>query len=238
VSAGYFFWLRDSSLVAVNRLSVSGVSGVSGADSTRIKAALAEAARDMTTLHIRHDDLARAVRPFPIVKSVSASPSYPNTLSVEVELLKPALVVEAPGRTVTVADDGTMLRGVAPVRGLPRLHVSRAPAGTRLSGEALEQALVLGAMPTQLRPYVLGASMLASGVEVRMKNGPEIRFGDGTGARVKWAAATRVLADKRVGSVAYVDVSAPERPAVGGIMQGIVGESAPVAPSSTVVPSQ
>ena len=229
----YFFWFRDSSLVAVNRLKVTGVSG---ADSARIKAALASSAAGMTTLHVRDEELRKAVSGFPIVKSVSADPSFPNGLTIEVEQLKPALVVDASGRSLMVAADGTLLKGVRAEPGLPRLKVSSPPAGTRLSGEALTQALVLGATPAELRRYVTGSSMLAGGVRVRMENGPEIRFGDGSAARAKWAAATRLLADKRVGGVAYVDVSAPERPAVGGIMQGVVGDPAPAPPPVTPAP--
>jgi len=59
---GAWFWLRDSSLVAVDRVSVSGQSGP---DAGPIRSALISAARNMTTLDVRIDQLRAAVYPFP-----------------------------------------------------------------------------------------------------------------------------------------------------------------------------
>ena len=61
---GGWLWLRQSSLVAVRHVTVTGASGPQAA---RIAAALEAAARDMTTLDVRAAELRRAVEPFPIV---------------------------------------------------------------------------------------------------------------------------------------------------------------------------
>src|SRR5918994_3586176 len=50
LAAGYVLWLRDSSLVAVRQVSVVGI-GSAGRDD--VVAALTQAARGMTTLHVR-----------------------------------------------------------------------------------------------------------------------------------------------------------------------------------------
>ena len=52
LAVAYFGWLRDSSLVAVRDVEVEGVSR---ADHGRIAAALTDAARGMTTLHVQTD---------------------------------------------------------------------------------------------------------------------------------------------------------------------------------------
>src|SRR2546421_8116905 len=62
---GAWFWLRDSSLVAIKRVTITGVSGP---DAAQIRAALSKAARNMTTLHIRMDQFHMAVGPYPVVK--------------------------------------------------------------------------------------------------------------------------------------------------------------------------
>lgn len=99
---------------------------------------------------------------------------------------------------------------------LPTLPLSEAPQNGRLSGPVLEQARVLGAAPAALRPYVESSYYGESGVDVKLRSGVELRFGDATQARAKWKAAAAVLADPAVTTLDYVDLHAPGRPAVGG----------------------
>ena len=54
LAAGYQFWLRDSPLVAVEDVKVTGLTTK---DAARVRAALVSAAHTMTTLHV---DQARA----------------------------------------------------------------------------------------------------------------------------------------------------------------------------------
>jgi cell division protein FtsQ len=221
----YWFWFRDSSLVAVERLRVTGVSG---ADAVPIRSALGAAASEMTTLHVRRDELARAVSRFPIVKTIRVDANFPNGLTIRIVQRKPVATISAGGEHIAVAGDGTLLRGVPGV-GLPSLRLDRPPSGQRLSGGDLQAALVLGATPAPLRSLVRGASVEEGEVRVELRNGPELRFGDGSDAKRKWAAAARLLADSRVGSSGYVDVSAPERAAVGGSVQEVSPSTTPSA---------
>ena len=55
----YRFWARDSSLVSVEHVTVTGVTAD---DAKRVRSALAATARTMTTLHVRED---RLTRPWP-----------------------------------------------------------------------------------------------------------------------------------------------------------------------------
>ena len=50
---------------------------------------------------------------------------------------------------------------------------------------------------------------------IDLHGGIQIRFGSASAAPTKWAAAAAVLADRRLGSLAYIDVRVPKRPAVG-----------------------
>jgi Cell division protein FtsQ len=99
---------------------------------------------------------------------------------------------------------------------LPRLPLSEPPPNGRLAGPALQQARVLGATPPALRPYIESSFYGDSGVDVMLKAGVELRFGDASEAIAKWRAASAVLADPSVTTLDYVDLHAPRRPAIGG----------------------
>jgi cell division protein FtsQ len=216
LAGGYWFWLRDSSLVAVRHVEVVGVSD-SSAEGRQVRAALTGAAEEMTTLHVRPQLLEEAAARFPLVRSVSASPGFPNSLTVTVVERIPAALIGLGSETVAVADDGTILRGMATSRlELPRLPLDHPPKRDRVTGTVLEQAQVLGAAPAALRAYLDSSSYGDSGVTVDLVGGIELRFGSAARAGAKWHAAAAVLADPAQTALDYVDLSAPARPAVGG----------------------
>lgn len=99
---------------------------------------------------------------------------------------------------------------------LPQLPLAEVPAKPRLGGPMLEQARVLGAAPAALRPYIASSYYGASGVDVELRSGIELRFGDATRAEEKWQAAAAVLADPSITALDYVDLHAPRRTAVRG----------------------
>ena len=99
---------------------------------------------------------------------------------------------------------------------LPRLPLAGTPAKPRLGGPMLEQARVLGAAPAALRPYLESSYYGESGVDVELRSGIELRFGDATRLAEKWQAAAAVLADPSITALDYVDLHTPRHPAVGG----------------------
>jgi cell division septal protein FtsQ len=216
LATAYFAWFRDSSLVAVEEVHVEGVSSAD-ADSAQIVQSLTKAGMGMTTLHVQTDRLVDAARQFPTVASVSASTELPHSMTIHVTERHPALVASADGHEVPVAADGALLPGVdVSSESLPTITLDSLPATGRLDGDALQEALIVGGAPGPIRPLIEGAShSRAYGVVVTLSGGIELRFGSGTGARPKWAAATAVLADPSLAAASYVDVSVPERPAVG-----------------------
>lgn len=99
---------------------------------------------------------------------------------------------------------------------LPSLPLSAPPKNGKLAGPVLQQARVLGAAPVTLRPYIESSYYGESGVDVKLRSGIELRFGDASQASTKWKAAAAVLADPSITALDYVDLHAPGRPAVGG----------------------
>lgn len=215
LGAGYLFWLRDSSLVAVSDVEVVGVTGP---EREQIVAELTRVGERMTTLNVDAEQIERVATGFATVESVSVDPNFPHGLRIEINERPPRLVASAGGEQVAVAADGTVLEGVAvPAEGLPVLELEQIPTGGSLTGEPLEQALVLGAAPAPLRPLIDGVKLGDEyGVEVTLRGEIPIRFGTGDRVAEKWSAAAAVLADPKLTVASYVDVRLPERPAVGG----------------------
>jgi hypothetical protein len=131
---------------------------------------------------------------------------------------EPTAMIGGGDEAVAVAANGAVIAWLPPPEegSLPRLPLQAPPEGGRLRGPALEQALVLGAAPAALRPYIEGSYYGESGVDVNLTSGVELRFGSSTQAARKWRAAAAVIADASVNTLDYVDLHAPSRPAIGG----------------------
>lgn len=210
-----FVWLRDSQLVAVKHVTVSGLSGP---EATRVTAQLESAARDMTTLHVRTDQLRSVVEPYPVVKDLRVSSDFPHGLKITIIENTPVAVVVAGGEKTPVAGDGRLLRG-ADQRQLPTVPLGTVPGGDHVVDPVARQAIVaLAAAPPALRNRVLRASSTKhGGLTLILQNGPDLRFGGADRLAAKWAAATAVLADKGSAGATYLDLRYPERPAAGGL---------------------
>jgi cell division protein FtsQ len=230
-----WFWLRDSSLVAVRSVEVTGVSGVEG---TAVRDALEQAARSMTTLHVRQDALDAAVAPYAIVKRLEVSTGFPHTMRIHVVTNAAVAAVVADGRRIAVTADGTLLRDAPAGASLPTIPVRTLPGGERLTGGlGLTAVAALGAAPESLRTRVAAVRWTAAhGLTLQLANGPVLWFGDAGRLAAKWAAAAAVLADQQAAGASAIDVSEPEHPAVSGLPGGATatGESdVPTPPAGT-----
>jgi cell division protein FtsQ len=212
--AGYMLWFRNLGWFAIDEVTVEGAS----TSQHQIKAAVERASGEMTTLHLKDDELHDAVARFPTVASVSASTSLPHTLHVRVTERLPVAYVQIRGRPMAVSADGYLLAGASfDPRAWPRIEEASAQ-GARLDDDAAAQAAILGATPEPLGERITSSSWDEDegGVVLQLENGPEVRFGDGSRAADKWAAAVAVLSSPERGSPSYLDVSVPERPVAGG----------------------
>jgi cell division protein FtsQ len=214
LAAGAWLWLRDSSLVAVRDVTVTGVSGP---QAQRVRAALAVAARDMTTLHVRLDALRTAVEPYPVVRNLEARPDFPHGLRIVVHEHVAVGALVGPGRRLPVAADGTILRDT-PADGLPAIAAARDPGTeTVLDAQTKRFVAFLAAAPGALRTRVARVYLGPRGLTAPLTDGPVLYFGDSQRLAAKWAAATRVLADASSRGASYLDLRLPERPAAGGL---------------------
>jgi cell division protein FtsQ len=231
LGALYQFWMRDSSLVAVNHVEITGLTTK---DAPRIRALLESVAEDMTTLHVRPGELEEAASTFPVVGAIHVQPDFPHGLRIEVTERPTAALVSIDGVPLPVASDGTVLRGLRPPEGLPLLRTDKpAPDGRVSDPQTLRALLVAGAAPAGFPQRIEHMSEDSEqGIVVALEDGPELIFGDADLAGEKWTAAVRVLADGDAAGATYIDVRLPDRPVAGGLP---IETFDPVAPAGDVI---
>jgi cell division protein FtsQ len=214
VLGGGWLWLRQSPLVSVQRVQITGVHGP---EAHAVQAALVAAARHMSTLEVKAGALRAAVAPLRVVRELRAIPSFPHGLRIEVIEQLPVAALTVAGQRTAVAADGVVLGPALLSGSLPAVSGYHEPvAGRRVSGTNLLAALtVLGAAPAPLARLVAHVYTGPEGLTVAMRNGLLAYFGDASRPHAKWLSLARVLADPSSAGASYVDVRVPSRPAAG-----------------------
>jgi cell division protein FtsQ len=231
ILAGGWIWLRGSSLVAVERVRITGVAGPGAVE---IRGALRAAARRMTTLEVNARELRTVVRAYPAVRGIAVSAQFPHGIVIRVSERVAIAEIVVAGQAIAVAPDGTLLGDAVPAYGaLPAIPLRRPPARDALTAPgALAAAAVLGGAPRALLAEIRDATRTAAhGVVVDLHNGPSLYFGAATQIAAKWQAAIAVLGNPACAGAPYVDVSDPQRPAAGGLSDSASVPPAPDAAS-------
>jgi cell division protein FtsQ len=228
---GAWLWVRDSSLVSVRQVSVTGTGGP---DAVQIRAVLTSAARQMTTLDVNLHKLRTAVSAYPVVGDLKVSPQFPHKLRIRVIERVPVGTVSVGGRAMPVSGDGTLLQDVTPGATLPAIVTPGAPVGARLSDpSALRAVALLAAAPAR---FIARLTQVTTGpphgLTAQLRNGPTLYFGDASQLSAKWIAVTQVLGDAGSAGAAYIDVTDPGRPAAGsGNDQAAAATGSPTTPA-------
>lgn len=215
--ATWFLWFRDSSVVSIQEVRVVGLQelGEEG-DAEEIEQAARTSVGGMTTLNASESDLEGDLSVFPRVSGVEIDTDFPSAATVAISVRGDGSILGEGSQALLIADDGTILGSAEGVEGdLPALEGDRPAAdATSLEGPDLSKALVLGAVPAEIRPFVVSASSGEQGIEVALTNGLTLVFGDDSKAEAKWRAAASVIADPELSGATSIDLSYPLRPAV------------------------
>ena len=245
LAAGYYGWFRDSSLVRVEQVTVVGLTGP---DADRVRERLVRAGQDMTTLHVTHEELRRAVAAEPSILSLRATPDFPHALRIDVTENRPVAAIDIPGSgRVPIAGNGTLMPGHRGAGAVPHVKLQgSAQVGRRGAAAASvsdERAVALVRVAATAPPALLRSAgtieqRRGEGIVVTLRNGPRLIFGDASRLRDKWLAASGVLASKDAQGASYVDVRLADRPVAGGLKQPLASGVAPEpAISSTPTPT-
>jgi cell division protein FtsQ len=214
LAVGGWLWLRDSSLVAVTAVRVSGATT---SEEGRIRSALESAARDMTTLHVREDVLNYVVSRFPSVAGLRVDTDFPHRMSIQVLEHRPVAAIEIDGQRTPVSGDGVVLTGVRADDDLPTIRRDQLP-GTHIDDAKTKAALTVAAEAPA--PLLARGERLwwgPEGLTMDLRDGPPLYFGTRDDAADKWAAAARVLAEPSAAGATYLDLRVPGRVAAGGL---------------------
>lgn len=215
----YLFWVRDLSLFRIEQLRLVGLTS-GQADS--IEADFARVGRKMTTLNLDRTQLDRVAARYPAIRSFTAEARFPDGLRIDIVERLPGVVLEdRDGRHVPVAADGVLLEGVD-ATGLPVIGVEDLPTGARLTDpDALTAIKVAAGAPPPLGTAIEQVDVLpGQPIEVLLRGGVRLLFGDDSELDQKWTAVAAVLAGAGGEGLSYIDVSLPERPVAEGLKGG------------------
>jgi cell division protein FtsQ len=234
---GGWLWARDSSLAEVTDVHVTGTTTSEG---EAVRAALENAARNMTTLRVRDDVLDEAVSPYRSVAGLQIERDLPHGLRIRVLERRPVAALGTEGRRTPVAADGVVLTGVQPDPALPSID-EPVPGGPRVTDERTRAAVaVAAAAPRELLERAEEIDFGPEGLTADLRDGPPLVFGSREDAAAKWAAAARVLAAPSAAGATYLDLRVVGRVAAGGLgpVPQETPEPTPQNPAPTVEPTQ
>ncbi len=221
-----YLWLRQSSLVGIKQVQVTGLNGP---NVSQIRAALVNSALTMTSLDASVTKLDKAVAGYPNVYAITISTHFPHGLSITVVEHRPVAVIQAAGRREEVDGTGLLLPDrTGQLASLPLVPLRYEPGGAQVqTAGALAAIDTLQAAPFQLLSHIQSAtSTSAHGVVLQLRNGPQLFFGPDQQLSQKWKAALAVLASAYSAGAQYIDVSDPTRPAAGARSSSATGSNA------------
>jgi cell division protein FtsQ len=223
VALGGYKVLAMSSAFAVDHVTVAGAPPQL---QHQIEATVTAAAGGRNLLEVDRAAITDKLSQIPYVRSVSVDRAFPHTLAVTVKVEHPAMVVSIAKTAYLISADGRVLESRA--KAPPRLPLVTLPAGSTLiigrsSGDANIQAAlaVLAQAPKGFRHHVgriteliPNSGMITAVVGTRLR----LRLGTPDQLSLKLAVVQRVMhriTRAQRSEVAYIDVSAPGRPAYG-----------------------
>lgn len=218
--AGYQV-LKRSSVFAVRSIVVHGGSPALDA---QVRAAMAGQVSGRNLLAVNTSPLQDALLHMPYVKAVRVDRAFPNTLAITVVAEHPAMVAQSGKSAWLVASDGRVLAPARHPHHLPRVIL---PKHTVLTIGSVAADHNLGVALRTLRQTaaftrdVGGLKQILSQpnlpLTIVLRHGLQVRLGTPDQLGLKLQVAGRVLGRMTSGErhlLAYVDVSAPARPAL------------------------
>jgi cell division protein FtsQ len=212
------YWLATGPLLAVQDVRVSGYDRD---DRAELIAALESAAGGGTIISPATADMDAAARAFPWVESISVSRTWPRGLAVQVREAQPVAVAVAGDRTVMLTAAGRVLGDLEgqPGVGWMRLPAEPPPAGGTIpEGQRAALDFIAAARPevgSRVRALAIGPDGALQG---RLRGGPPLRLGPPERLAAKASALALVLSSltpEEEQSASYIDLTFPERPALG-----------------------
>lgn len=196
------------------------VEGTSAVPDLLIRRRIDPVLRGETIFTVDTERVRTEVEQLPFVHSVRVDRHLPDGISIHIVEYQPLALGVSDSGSWLVARDGRVLTrsrltdwlGRVPIVRLEHAHVA---AGDRVGGEPALRLLrvIPPSFPGSFRSVEIGSH----GVIAQIPDGPEVRFGQPDDFDEKLLVAERLLTmygRERLGSITYIDVSVPARPAV------------------------
>lgn len=218
---GLYALALESSLFAVEKVRIKGATpALSRQINTVVKPF-----RGRSLVGLNKAGLERAILAIPEVRTAQVDRAFPNTLRVFVAREHPVAVLRRGRDAWVIATSGKVVRPLRLGRSknLPRIWAPAAVAvavGEPIANRGISTAIRVLAALNDSKHSLSPASVTAHNGDLTLMIGSniELRFGDASEAALKLAVAEKILPDiasPSAGSIAYLDVSVPDRP-VGG----------------------
>ncbi len=200
-----------SPLLAIERLSVRGEKLVS---EKQIKAAL-KGQIGKPLPQVNDDEIAKALKRFPLIESFSVISAPPHTLIIKVTERTPIAEVWVDGYEYAFFDPAGVRVGRAENRSkLPTLEISGTPGKSPSFKAAIE---VLLALPAELLPRISTVTAKSKDdVSFRLRGyaGQKVIWGDPTQAVLKSKVLAALIENQSKNDRVTYDVSSPQTPVV------------------------
>ncbi|HVC85499.1 MAG TPA: FtsQ-type POTRA domain-containing protein [Solirubrobacteraceae bacterium] len=208
---GGWLVLRDSALFAVDHVSVVGLSrnALPAVSDQLLAAARAQTTTDFSTAALRS-----SVARYTLIDDVAVQTQFPHGVRIEVHERHPIAWLDVAGQGFALADDGSVITGLAHAGPLAVLHSVRYPWNGHSRDPFVLLALrVLIDAPAPLRHRVAAVTIADGALTIHLHRGPRLIFGNEALLHAKWDAAAAVLADASSRGASYIDLRLPSRPA-------------------------
>ncbi len=221
VVVGLYVLALESSLFAVEKVQIKGATpALSRQINTVVKPF-----QGRSLVGLNKAGVERAILAIPEVRTARVDRAFPNTLRVFVAREHPVAVFRRGRDAWVIATSGKVVRPLRRGRSenLPRIWAPASVAvavGEPIANRGIRTAIRVLAALNDSKHLLSPTSVTAHNGDLTLAIGSntELRFGDASQAALKLAVAEKILPDlaaPSAGSIAYLDVSVPDRP-VGG----------------------
>ncbi len=218
---GLYVIALKSSLFALETVEVRGATPTL----SRQINAIVKPLRGRSLVGLNKTRVEQAILAIPEVKTAQVDRAFPNTLRIVVAREHPIAVLRRGREAWVIAASGKVVRPLRRGRGrdLPRVWVPASVAvslGEPPADRALGTAVRVLAALQHSKHFMSPNTVLVRNGDLTLTLGSntQLRFGDASEVALKLAVAEKIvpdLASPSAGSIAYLDVSVPDRP-VGG----------------------
>ncbi|HRW36607.1 MAG TPA: FtsQ-type POTRA domain-containing protein [Aquihabitans sp.] len=205
VVAGAALAATRSPLLDVDRVVVRGVTG-DQADQVREASGVV---RGDALVDVDPGAASRRIRQVPWVASATVVRRWPDGVELRVQARRPVAVAGTGTAAVQVDATGRALAPAVETTDLPTLDAAAPELGARVSGAARTAVAVLAALPDDLRGEVAEVGGGARDLELVLRDGIEVAWGDDGQQTAKADALAALLSQRDRPSFARVDVSVP-----------------------------